>query len=99
MSIRESLKSLVEHQLNPARDASGQYAQKNLKEDDNVKQMVVAGSKGSFINISQMSVLRGLRENEWVSGFLCVWYIFFFSVSSSVIANEIDLTHHFISYG
>ncbi|KAJ3537016.1 hypothetical protein NMY22_g5781 [Coprinellus aureogranulatus] len=41
--------------LNKARDASGQYAQKHLKEDNNVKQMVVAGSKGSFTNISQMS--------------------------------------------
>ncbi|KAJ7447345.1 RNA polymerase II largest subunit [Mycena galericulata] len=41
--------------LNLARDDSGQYAQKNLKEDNNVKQMVVAGSKGSFINISQIA--------------------------------------------
>ncbi|KAJ7500689.1 RNA polymerase II largest subunit [Mycena galericulata] len=44
--------------LNLARDDSGQYAQKNLKEDNNVKQTVVAGSKGSFINISQMSGRR-----------------------------------------
>ncbi|KAK1233442.1 DNA-directed RNA polymerase II core subunit rpo21, partial [Marasmius sp. AFHP31] len=55
MTIRESFESLVERQLNLARDMSGRFAQKNLKEDNNVKQMVVAGSKGSFINISQMS--------------------------------------------
>jgi DNA-directed RNA polymerase II subunit RPB1 len=48
MTIRESFESDVERQLNLACDQSGQYAQ---KEDNNVKQMVVAGSKGSFINI------------------------------------------------
>ncbi|KAF6751321.1 RNA polymerase II large subunit [Ephemerocybe angulata] len=40
------------------------YAQKHLKEDNNVKQMVVAGSKGSFINISQMSVCVGQQSVE-----------------------------------
>ncbi|KAF4609281.1 DNA-directed RNA polymerase II subunit rpb1 [Pleurotus pulmonarius] len=64
MTIRESFESQVERQLNLARDTSGQYAQKNLKEDNNVKQMVVAGSKGSFINISQMSVCVGQQSVE-----------------------------------
>ncbi|KAF9261934.1 beta and beta-prime subunits of DNA dependent RNA-polymerase [Marasmius fiardii PR-910] len=64
MTIRESFESLVERQLNLARDTSGRYAQKNLKEDNNVKQMVVAGSKGSFINISQMSVCVGQQSVE-----------------------------------
>ncbi|KAF9544636.1 beta and beta-prime subunits of DNA dependent RNA-polymerase, partial [Agrocybe pediades] len=64
MTIRESFESLVERQLNLARDTSGQYAQKHLKEDNNVKQMVVAGSKGSFINISQMSVCVGQQSVE-----------------------------------
>lgn len=64
MTIRESFESLVERQLNLARDTSGQFAQKNLKEDNNVKQMVVAGSKGSFINISQMSVCVGQQSVE-----------------------------------
>src|SRR3984957_8438514 len=64
MTIRESFESLVERELNLARDTSGQYAQKNLKEDNNVKQMVVAGSKGSFINISQMSVCVGQQSVE-----------------------------------
>ncbi|KAL0945704.1 hypothetical protein HGRIS_014853 [Hohenbuehelia grisea] len=64
MTIRESFESMVERQLNLARDTSGQYAQKNLKEDNNVKQMVVAGSKGSFINISQMSVCVGQQSVE-----------------------------------
>ena len=64
MTIRESFESLVERQLNLARDTSGRYAQKHLKEDNNVKQMVVAGSKGSFINISQMSVCVGQQSVE-----------------------------------
>ncbi|KAK7040592.1 DNA-directed RNA polymerase subunit [Favolaschia claudopus] len=64
MTIRESFEKMVERELNVARDDSGQYAQKNLKEDNNVKQMVVAGSKGSFINISQMSVCVGQQSVE-----------------------------------
>lgn len=64
MTLRESFESKVEFQLNSARDISGRYAQKNLKEDNNVKQMVVAGSKGSFINISQMSVCVGQQSVE-----------------------------------
>ncbi|KAI6143766.1 RNA polymerase II largest subunit [Pisolithus tinctorius] len=34
---------------------SGRYAQEHLKEDDNVKQMVSAGSTDSYSNVSQMS--------------------------------------------
>ncbi|KAF7371316.1 DNA-directed RNA polymerase subunit [Mycena sanguinolenta] len=64
MTIRESFEKMVERELNVARDDSGQYAQKNLKEDNNVKQMVVAGSKGSFINISQMSICVGQQIVE-----------------------------------
>ncbi|KAI0809109.1 beta and beta-prime subunits of DNA dependent RNA-polymerase [Irpex lacteus] len=64
MTIRESFESKIERELNLARDQNGQYAQKHLKEDNNVKQMVVAGSKGSFINISQMSVCVGQQIVE-----------------------------------
>ncbi|KAJ7167370.1 beta and beta-prime subunits of DNA dependent RNA-polymerase [Mycena crocata] len=64
MTIRESFESAVERQLNVARDESGQHAQDNLKEDNNVKQMVVAGSKGTFINISQMSICVGQQSVE-----------------------------------
>lgn len=64
MTIRESFESRIERELNLARDQNGQYAQKNLKDDNNVKQMVTAGSKGSFINISQMSVCVGQQIVE-----------------------------------
>lgn len=64
MTIRESFESSVEFELNKARDDSGRHAQTHLKDDNNVKQMVVAGSKGSFINISQMSVCVGQQSVE-----------------------------------
>ncbi|CAE6495524.1 unnamed protein product, partial [Rhizoctonia solani] len=45
-------------------DKTGKDAQDSLKNDNNVKQMVVAGSKGSFINISQMSGCVGQQSVE-----------------------------------
>ncbi len=59
VTICESFESRVERELNLARDTSGQYAQKNLKEGDSVERVVVAGSGGSFINVSQVSVCVG----------------------------------------
>ena len=64
MTIRESFEAGVNLALNQARDKAGQDAQKSLKDDNNVKQMVVAGSKGSFINIAQMSVCVGQQSVE-----------------------------------
>lgn len=64
MSLRESFESEVNKVLNKARDASGTSAQRSLKEQNNVKQMVVAGSKGSFINISQMTACVGQQNVE-----------------------------------
>lgn len=40
--------------LNDARDKTGSSAQKSLSDFNNFKAMVVAGSKGSKINISQV---------------------------------------------
>lgn len=50
--------------LNKARDDVGKAAQLSLKESNNVKQMVQAGSKGSFINISQISACVGQQMVE-----------------------------------
>lgn len=44
--------------LNDARDRTGSSAQKSLSEFNNFKAMVVSGSKGSKINISQVSLNR-----------------------------------------
>lgn len=47
MTVRESFENKVSNILNEARDEAGKSAQKNFKDDNNVKQMVVAGSKVS----------------------------------------------------
>jgi DNA-directed RNA polymerase II subunit RPB1 len=64
MTLRESFEAKVNQTLNKARDDAGKLAQTNLKIDNNVKQMVMAGSKGSFINISQMSACVGQQNVE-----------------------------------
>ena len=50
----ESFEQLVNKVLNTARDGAGKAAQGSLDEGNSVKAMVIAGSKGSFINISQI---------------------------------------------
>jgi len=64
LTIRETFESLVNRHLNKARDSAGASAQKSLREYNNVKQMVVSGSKGSFINISQMTACVGQQNVE-----------------------------------
>lgn len=64
MTIDETFESRVNQDLNRARDVSGTSAQKSLSEMNNVKAMVVSGSKGSFINISQMSACVGQQNVE-----------------------------------
>ncbi|KAH8921889.1 beta and beta-prime subunits of DNA dependent RNA-polymerase [Atractiella rhizophila] len=64
MTIRESFEAKVRKALDKARDDAGKKAQVSLKDDNNVKQMVSAGSKGTFINISQMSALVGQSAVE-----------------------------------
>ncbi|KAI9205990.1 uncharacterized protein BJ171DRAFT_498337 [Polychytrium aggregatum] len=50
--------------LNKARDTAGHLAQRQLSACNNVKKMVVAGSKGSYINISQMAACVGQQNVE-----------------------------------
>ncbi|KAG8718002.1 DNA-directed RNA polymerase II subunit rpb1 [Ceratobasidium sp. 395] len=64
MTIRESFESQVNRELNMACDKTGNDAQDSLKNDNDVKQMVVAGSKGSSLNISQMSGCVGQHSVE-----------------------------------
>merc|ERR1719352_565590 len=60
----ESFEKSVNQVLNKARDTAGTRAQKSLKETNNVKNMVTTGSKGSFINISQMIACVGQQNVE-----------------------------------
>ncbi|KAI5188668.1 DNA-directed RNA polymerase II subunit RPB1 [Nematocida sp. AWRm77] len=64
MSLRGSLESAITLALNKARDASGTSIQRNIRSMNNIKQMVVSGSKGSFINISQISACVGQQSVE-----------------------------------
>jgi DNA-directed RNA polymerase II subunit RPB1 len=60
----ESFEQFVNKVLNTARDASGKSAQASLDETNSVKAMVTAGSKGSFINISQIIACVGQQNVE-----------------------------------
>ena len=64
MTRRETFERLVTNELDRARNTSGKSAQSSLKEQNNVKQMVVAGSKGNAINISQMTACVGQQSVE-----------------------------------
>ncbi|CCD22371.1 DNA-directed RNA polymerase II subunit RPB1 NDAI_0A02130 [Naumovozyma dairenensis CBS 421] len=64
MTLRESFEDNVVRFLNEARDKAGRLAEMNLNDLNNVKQMVSAGSKGSFINIAQMSACVGQQSVE-----------------------------------
>lgn len=54
-TLRQTFENQVNRILNDCRDKTGGSAQKSLSEYNNFKAMVVSGSKGSKINISQVS--------------------------------------------
>ena len=64
LTIIETFESKVNNVLNKARDISGTRAQKSLNMQNNMKNMVVAGSKGSYVNISQMTTCVGQQNVE-----------------------------------
>uniref|UniRef100_A0AAU6SHL8 DNA-directed RNA polymerase subunit n=1 Tax=Nosema wisconsonii TaxID=3404847 RepID=A0AAU6SHL8_9MICR len=64
MTMKESFESQVNLVLNRARDVSGTSTQKSLNKCNNMKAMVLAGSKGSFINISQVTACVGQQNVE-----------------------------------
>uniref|UniRef100_A0A915EB24 DNA-directed RNA polymerase subunit n=1 Tax=Ditylenchus dipsaci TaxID=166011 RepID=A0A915EB24_9BILA len=63
-SLRQTFENNVNRILNDARDRTGSSAQKSLSEFNNFKAMVVAGSKGSKINISQVIACVGQQNVE-----------------------------------
>jgi DNA-directed RNA polymerase II subunit RPB1 len=64
MTLIESFESDVNKVLNKARDDAGEYATVSLNRHNNIKTMVNAGSKGSFINIAQMVACVGQQNVE-----------------------------------
>ncbi|KAG9143347.1 hypothetical protein Leryth_022599 [Lithospermum erythrorhizon] len=63
-TMNDSFENKVNQVLNKARDEAGSSAEKSLAESNNLKAMVTAGSKGSFINISQMTACVGQQNVE-----------------------------------
>lgn len=64
MNIRETFESKVSKALNSARDNAGTKTEKSLKDINNAIQMARSGSKGSTINISQMTAVVGQQSVE-----------------------------------
>jgi DNA-directed RNA polymerase II subunit RPB1 len=64
MNVRETFESLVSKALNTARDKAGTKTEGSLKDSNNAVQMARSGSKGSTINISQMTALVGQQSVE-----------------------------------
>jgi DNA-directed RNA polymerase II subunit RPB1 len=63
-TVQQSFESQVNSVLNKARDDAGSRAQKSLSHRNNIKAMVTGGSKGSFINISQIIACVGQQNVE-----------------------------------
>ena len=64
MSVRETFESKVSKALNSARDDAGTVTTNSLKDLNNAIQMASSGSKGSAINISQMTAVVGQQSVE-----------------------------------
>ena len=64
MNIRETFENKVSKALNTARDKAGTTTQESLKDHNNAVTMARSGSKGSSINISQMTALVGQQIVE-----------------------------------
>ncbi|VDD92561.1 unnamed protein product [Enterobius vermicularis] len=63
-TLRQTFENMVNRILNDARDRTGGSAQRSLSEFNKFKAMVVAGSKGSKINISQVIACVGQQNVE-----------------------------------
>ncbi|MCJ1486148.1 DNA-directed RNA polymerase II subunit rpb1 [Schaereria dolodes] len=64
MNVRETFESKVSKALNTARDDAGTVTEESLKDLNNAIQMARSGSKGSSINISQMTAVVGQQSVE-----------------------------------
>jgi len=72
-TLRQTFENQVNRILNDARDKTGSLAQKSLSEFNNFKSMVVAGSKGNKINISQVSIIVSIIVGGSVAEWLACW--------------------------
>ena len=63
-SMLETFEAKVNKILNEARDTVGKFVQNSLSSRNHIKEMVVAGSKGSYINLSQIIACVGQQNVE-----------------------------------
>jgi len=63
-TLRESFENRVNEALNTATNKAGSSAQRSLSDRNNIKNMVTGGSKGSFINVSQIIACVGQQNVE-----------------------------------
>jgi len=63
-TLRQTFENMVNRILNDARDKTGGSAKRSLTEFNNFKVMVVAGAKGSDINVSQVIACVGQQNVE-----------------------------------
>lgn len=71
-TLRQTFENSVNRILNDARDRTGASAQKSLSDFNNFKSMVVAGSKGSKINISQVKLILSKNSKMFLKVIACV---------------------------
>ena len=64
LNLKESLEAHINAVLNKARDSAGSNAMSSLDRKNRINRMVVAGSKGSTINISQIMACVGQQSVE-----------------------------------
>jgi DNA-directed RNA polymerase II subunit RPB1 len=64
MNVRQTFESKVMNALNQARDQAGAATENSLKDLNNAITMARAGSKGSTINIAQMTAIVGQQAVE-----------------------------------
>ena len=63
-TLRETFESQVTKSLNEARDKAGSLLQGSIKDNNNAVQMSRSGSKGSSINLAQMTATVGQQAVE-----------------------------------
>eukprot|EP01065_Artemidia_motanka_P053184 TRINITY_DN97_c0_g2_i1.p1 TRINITY_DN97_c0_g2~~TRINITY_DN97_c0_g2_i1.p1 ORF type:complete len:1884 (+),score=563.96 TRINITY_DN97_c0_g2_i1:67-5652(+) len=61
-TVKETFESKINKILNETREDAGKRAQRSLSRSNNFKVMVSAGSKGSFLNISQITAVVGQQN-------------------------------------
>eukprot|EP01062_Namystynia_karyoxenos_P014242 TRINITY_DN15122_c0_g1_i8.p1 TRINITY_DN15122_c0_g1~~TRINITY_DN15122_c0_g1_i8.p1 ORF type:complete len:1623 (+),score=696.93 TRINITY_DN15122_c0_g1_i8:130-4998(+) len=61
-TVKETFEAKINAILNKTREDAGKKAQQSLSRSNNFKVMVSAGSKGSFLNISQITAVVGQQN-------------------------------------